>query len=163
VAYSAPLLTATGATAPYTWSIVGALPAGLSLNASTGAITGSPQGAGTANFTVQVADSSGQMATRALHFHERSISGALGVRAIQPGFYPPRVAADWRHRHGATCQERSSRILQIQDVSNRHRAYGPPVLEPAEALSVILIQHKMVLLNDAKRLTCGGEFVRMHW
>jgi hypothetical protein len=41
-AYSATL-TATGGTAPYTWSLAsGTLPAGLSLNASTGTITGTP-------------------------------------------------------------------------------------------------------------------------
>jgi Putative Ig domain len=36
-------LTASGGTAPYTWSLTsGALPTGLSLNSSTGAITGTP-------------------------------------------------------------------------------------------------------------------------
>jgi hypothetical protein len=49
-------LAAVGGTAAYTWSIsVGALPTGLSLNASTGAITGTASGAGT-SFTVQVTD-----------------------------------------------------------------------------------------------------------
>lgn len=51
---------ATGGTPPYTWSItVGTLPAGLSLNANTGAITGTPSATGTSNFTVHVVDSSG--------------------------------------------------------------------------------------------------------
>ncbi len=53
-------LAASGGTTPYTWSVItGALPAGLSLNASSGAITGTPTGpfVGTSNFTVQVADS----------------------------------------------------------------------------------------------------------
>lgn len=41
-AYSA-MLAATGGTTPYTWSLTGGtLPAGLSLNVSTGAITGTP-------------------------------------------------------------------------------------------------------------------------
>jgi hypothetical protein len=55
------ILTATGGTAPYTWSILagsGALPTGLSLAASTGEITGSPTTAGTFTFTVQATDSS---------------------------------------------------------------------------------------------------------
>lgn len=55
------ILTATGGTAPYTWSILagsGSLPAGLSLAASTGEITGSPTTAGSFPFTVQVTDSS---------------------------------------------------------------------------------------------------------
>src|ERR1035441_9762884 len=52
--YSATL-AATAGTTPYTWSLSsGNLPAGLSLNASTGAITGIPTVGGTSNFTVQV-------------------------------------------------------------------------------------------------------------
>src|ERR1700739_2603743 len=53
------MVSVTGGTAPYHWSISsGALPAGLSLGASTGQITGTPTQAGTASFTVQVSDSS---------------------------------------------------------------------------------------------------------
>jgi type II secretory pathway component GspD/PulD (secretin) len=55
------ILTATGGTAPYTWSILpgsGSLPTGLTLAPSTGEITGSPTTAGSVTFTVQVADSS---------------------------------------------------------------------------------------------------------
>ena len=49
-------LAATGGTGTYAWSVVGgALPAGLSLNANTGAVTGTPTTAGTSNFTVQAA------------------------------------------------------------------------------------------------------------
>lgn len=56
VAYNATL-TASGGFPPYTWSISqGNLPGGLTLNASTGAISGSPTGPGTTNFTAQVAD-----------------------------------------------------------------------------------------------------------
>jgi len=56
--------TATGGTTPYTWSITaGALPAGLSLNASTGAITGTPTQASTASFTLQVQDSGSPVQT----------------------------------------------------------------------------------------------------
>jgi hypothetical protein len=50
-------LTAAGGTAPFTWSYPGTLPAGLSLNSSTGVISGTPTTAGTWSFTVQVADS----------------------------------------------------------------------------------------------------------
>jgi hypothetical protein len=59
-AYTATL-TATGGAAPYTysWSISsGKLPAGLTLSASTGVISGTPTADGTSNFTVNVTDSS---------------------------------------------------------------------------------------------------------
>jgi hypothetical protein len=58
VNYSATL-AANGGITPLTWSIsAGTLPAGLTLNAATGVISGKPTTAGTSNFTVQVADSS---------------------------------------------------------------------------------------------------------
>jgi hypothetical protein len=51
-------LPATGGTTPYTWSIVtGSLPAGLSLNGSSGVISGTPNQAETTNFLIRVTDS----------------------------------------------------------------------------------------------------------
>lgn len=60
------VLAAAGGKTPYTFSIAGALPAGLSLNAGSGAITGTPTAAGTSNFTAQVTDANGKTATAAL-------------------------------------------------------------------------------------------------
>jgi hypothetical protein len=57
-------LAASGGTGGYTWSITsGALPAGLTLNASTGAIAGKLTILGTFPFRVKVTDSSGAFAT----------------------------------------------------------------------------------------------------
>ena len=57
--YSSALIAA-GGFATYTFSISsGSLPAGLTLNTSTGAVTGTPSAAGAFNFTAQVVDSSG--------------------------------------------------------------------------------------------------------
>jgi hypothetical protein len=62
-AYSATL-TATGGTPAYTFSIYsGSLPAGLSLNASTGVISGTPTTAGTYAITFKVKDSKGNTDT----------------------------------------------------------------------------------------------------
>lgn len=62
-AYNA-MLAATGGLTPYTWSVTaGSLPVGLHLNASTGAITGTPSGAGISTFTVQVTDANTPPAT----------------------------------------------------------------------------------------------------
>jgi hypothetical protein len=67
-AYSAQL-SASGGAGSYTWSVSsGSLPAGLSLNAATGVISGTPTGVGTASFTVSVSDPGppGQQASAAL-------------------------------------------------------------------------------------------------
>lgn len=58
-------LTARGGTPPYTWSIIqGALPGGLSLNSSTGTITGTPALSGSISFTLQATDAASAPNTR---------------------------------------------------------------------------------------------------
>ena len=60
--FNTPALTVTGGTSPYTFSVSsGTLPAGLTLNASTGAITGTPTAPGT--FTIKVTDANGAVGT----------------------------------------------------------------------------------------------------
>ncbi|MGA2831379.1 MAG: putative Ig domain-containing protein [Streptosporangiaceae bacterium] len=62
VAYS-DTLTAGGGTSPFAWSVsAGTLPAGLTLNASTGVLAGTPTAAGSSGFTVKVTDADGQTA-----------------------------------------------------------------------------------------------------
>ena len=56
--YPGATLAATGGITPYSWAVTtGSLPAGLTLNATTGAISGTPTASGTATFTVTVTDS----------------------------------------------------------------------------------------------------------
>jgi Putative Ig domain len=52
----AQTFTATGGTKPYTWSLTGNA-GGLTLDATSGVLSGTPQTAGTFSFTVQVTDS----------------------------------------------------------------------------------------------------------
>ena len=60
-------LQATGGIGARTWSIVaGTLPPGLNLISSTGVISGTPIAPGTSSFTVRIADSAGQVATKDL-------------------------------------------------------------------------------------------------
>ncbi|WP_165358907.1 SdrD B-like domain-containing protein [Spirosoma sordidisoli] len=49
-------LTAAGGTAPYSFTAVGNLPAGLTLNPTTGEISGTPTSATTSSFTITVSD-----------------------------------------------------------------------------------------------------------
>ena len=49
-------LTTTGGTAPVSFSLSGSLPAGLTLDATTGVISGTPTSATTASFSVRVSD-----------------------------------------------------------------------------------------------------------
>ena len=65
-AYAARL-TAMGGTAPYRWAVTsGALPAGLTLAASTGLISGTPTTAGPAAITVEVTDAASATGTATL-------------------------------------------------------------------------------------------------
>jgi|GEM_PF-6013278 len=57
-------LQVTGGVAPYTFSLVGTLPAGLNLSPTTGVISGTPTTTGSSTFTVQVKDSASQTATQ---------------------------------------------------------------------------------------------------
>jgi len=64
VAYSATLAV-TGGAMPFTFSVsAGTLPAGLMLNTSTGAITGTPTTAETRMFTIQLRDNQGRTFSR---------------------------------------------------------------------------------------------------
>lgn len=64
--YNQPVV-ATGGTPPFSWSItVGSLPQNLTLNPTTGVISGLPTAIGTSQFTVQVLDSAGQADTQPL-------------------------------------------------------------------------------------------------
>jgi large repetitive protein len=111
VGYSAAL-AAAGGVPPYTWSLgQGSLPAGFSLNASNGVITGTPAAAGVGRFTARVSDSNNVGATADLTINvvpaSLTISGTLlpGATAGTPyaqtfaatGGYPPYT---WTVRSG---------------------------------------------------------------
>ncbi|EOE6860843.1 autotransporter domain-containing protein [Cronobacter dublinensis] len=68
-------LSATGGSAPYTWTAHG-LPAGITLNAATGALSGTPTTAGSFTFSVTVKEAGNVSATA---------SYTLVVGAVTPG------------------------------------------------------------------------------
>src|ERR1035441_8777879 len=82
--YSATLGVVRGTgTPPFTWSITsGSLPPGLSLNSSTGAITGTPTTIGNSSFTVQVTDAKSLTASEMLSINVR------GAVLITPASLP---------------------------------------------------------------------------
>lgn len=58
-AYSGTVSASGGTGTPYTYSVSPTLPAGLTLNTSTGAVTGTPSAASSASYTFTAQDSSG--------------------------------------------------------------------------------------------------------
>ena len=86
--YAGATLQATGGITPYSWAVTtGSLPAGLTLNASTGAISGTPTAPGTANFTVTVTDSETPTAKTATANLSLVVNPALSVTTttLPPG------------------------------------------------------------------------------
>ncbi|MDQ2950513.1 MAG: ice-binding family protein [Acidobacteriota bacterium] len=63
VAYNS-LLVATGGSPPYSFSTTGLLPAGLVLNATTGAVTGTPTTASTTSFSANASDAGSRSTTQ---------------------------------------------------------------------------------------------------
>jgi hypothetical protein len=76
-------MSATGGTPAYTWSITaGSLPAGLTLAATTGIISGTPTTSGTYNFTAAVSDNGTPVQTKSA---ATSIVVAAAAAASGPG------------------------------------------------------------------------------
>jgi len=83
VAYAAVALSATGGLVPYAWTVSsGALPPGLTLGPD-GSVSGSPTGAGSFSFTIQVADAGTGTA---------SLPGVIGIAAALSGSLIPGCA-----------------------------------------------------------------------
>ncbi len=82
VAYS-QALAASGGTPAYTWDIsAGSLPAGLSMAATTGVISGTPTTSGTTSFTATVTDNGNPAQTQSV---ATSITVAPAVQSTGPG------------------------------------------------------------------------------
>ena len=86
-------LSVNGAQAPNTWSIsAGSLPAGISLGASTGTLTGTPTTAGAYSFTVRVVDRMGDTDTAALSIVVAPAALIIGPSAGASSTFPGRVS-----------------------------------------------------------------------
>ena len=97
--------TASGGTAPYTWAVIGgALPAGLSLAAGTGIVSGTPTTQGAFSFTLRATDNVSKIGTK-------TYGGTVGanVLTITPTKLPQLIvaASDLGSVHG---QRRNSAV-----------------------------------------------------
>jgi len=97
------ILSATGGTGVYTWSIsTGTLPPGLSLNAQAGIISGTPTQLGNYPFTVKVTDAANMSSTANLSIYIEGVvqitpsalpSGSMGVAYLNPDSSPVTITA----------------------------------------------------------------------
>ncbi|MBR7635740.1 putative Ig domain-containing protein [Janthinobacterium lividum] len=93
-AYSATL-SATGGTAPYTFSVSsGTLPAGLSLNGATGVLSGTTNVAGSFPFSIKVTDSSTGVGAPFSATNSYTLAVAAPVLTLTPASLAPIRAGD---------------------------------------------------------------------
>ena len=84
------IVSASGGTPPYAFSVSsGSLPAGLILNPTTGAITGTPTTPGTFTFTITATDANGCSGSRL--YTITIASAGCAVITLAPGTLPPGV------------------------------------------------------------------------
>ncbi len=93
-------VVASGGTSPYTYSVTtGALPTGLTLNSTTGVISGTPTVAGTASFTITAKDFAGETVEQGYTISISSISLSISPNSLpgwdidQPGYNETVVAS----------------------------------------------------------------------
>ncbi|MGE5568090.1 MAG: putative Ig domain-containing protein [Rhodospirillales bacterium] len=81
-------LEGTGGTPPYSWSVAGALPAGISMDGESGTLSGTPAAAGVFAIVVRIMDSNGATATRTLPLTVRP-PGLPQISLSAPGSSSP--------------------------------------------------------------------------
>lgn len=78
------IFTALNGIAPYQYTVQGSLPGGLTLNSSTGVLSGTPTTAGVSNFTIQVTDSSNPKLSASNQYSIYVSSSGLSIAPFSP-------------------------------------------------------------------------------
>ncbi len=87
-AYSTTFVAAAGVS-PYTFASSGSLPSGLSLNSSTGVLSGTPSAAGSFSFTISATDARGAVASQPFSvtiFTVTQVGGGTGFARVFAGY-----------------------------------------------------------------------------
>ena len=114
-------LSATGGTAPYTFSITaGSLPTGLTLNGATGVVSGTPSTAGTSTFTIAALDSRSFRVTEDYTVTVAAFAPDPTEDAEVTGLLTAQVDAARRFADSQV-QNFNSRLEQLHDEGDRRR------------------------------------------
>ncbi len=137
VAYSTTL-SSFGGSGGNTWSLTGSLPDGLSLDADTGAISGTPTTPGSASFSITVTDSGSHHSSA-----DFSISIATAVQAVSAGMYH-------------TCAITTAGTVQCWGW-NDHGQLGQAIPDPVVAMAPAVVPglSKVVQIAGGASFTCA--------
>jgi hypothetical protein len=151
-------LSASSGSAPFTWSVAsGSLPPGLSLNSSTGVISGTPTSNGLSTFVIEVTDSNSLTDTAGLTISVQTI--LVGSPVTVSGISTYAVTAGINTATGSvSAAPHNVRVLQpVSPAAGRPHAFlwMLPV-EPDQGTSFgdSIGYAKTLGLNDTYNLTC---------
>ncbi len=161
VALNSLAMTVSGGTSPYTFSVVGTLPGGLTLNTTTGAITGTPTASGT--FSIQVKDSNGVGATSTCPFTIAAVptltcpavsSGEVGVALNSPAITVNGGTAPYTFSVTGTLPAGLTLNTTTGAITGTPTASGTFTIQVKDANSVVAASPCPFTINGGPVLTC---------
>src|SRR2546423_1026642 len=153
-------LQAIGGVSPYTWAVIsGSLPAGLSLNGSTGVISGTPTTAGPSTFTVRVTDANSATATQIL---------TITINAAYVSLASGSSTAPSSGSSGALTQAQEHATAFIVDaaaggVPTWSGGYASGVLANIQTNALTRLSAAQQVVNATTALTASGTITSAPW